>query len=295
MIRQNPQAGTKVDRNALVELVISNGLPLVGLPDVRGYNVSDAQRTLEYDGFKVKRTDRFDNAAKDSVIDQSPAARSQARKGAVIALTVSKGPQSIAAPNFVNMAATDAQAVASKLGITLDTSQQASDPNVASGVIKAQDVLPGTAMQRGGIIHVTVSTGPATNAQAVAVPALVGVAYVQAVAQLQQLGFQPAITFSTQSDKNGTIVDQDPPPGSQVSSGKRVTLTLSVNGQVPDTEGETLQQAQDTLAGDGYQVGRIQYTTSEGANGHVIRTDPAVGENLTPGSTVTLIVNGTGQ
>jgi len=27
----------------------------------------------------------------------------------------------------------------------------------------------------------------------------------------------------------------------------------------------------------------------------VIRTDPGAGENLTPGSTVTLIVNGTGQ
>ena len=295
VIRQNPQAGTKVERNALVELVVSNGLPLVGLPDVRGYNVSDAQRTLQDDGFKVKRADRFDNAAKDSVIDQSPAARSQVRKGAVIALTVSKGPQSIAAPNFVNMGVAEAQATASKLGITLDTSQQTSDPNFASGVIDSQDVLAGTPLQRGAIIHATVSTGPANNAQAVTVPSLVGVAYAQAVTQLQQLGLQPAITFSTQSDRNGTIVAQDTPPGSQASSGKRVTLTLSVNGQVPDTEGEALQDAQDTLAADGYQVGKIQYTTSEGANGHVIRTEPAVGETLAPGSTVTLIVNGTGQ
>ena len=295
VIRQNPEPGATVDRDTLVELVISNGLPMVGLPDVRGYNVSDAQRTLEDDGFKIKRFDRFDNAAKDSVIDQRPAARSQVRKGATIALTVSKGPQSIAAPNFVNMAASDAQTMASKLGITLDTSQQTSDPNVPSGVIKAQDVLPGTPLQRGGTIHVTVSTGPATNAQAIVVPSLVGAAYAQAVSQLQQLGLQPAITFSTQADKNGTIVDQDPAPGSQASSGRRVTLTLSVNGQVPDTEGETVQQAEETLAADGYQVGKIQYTTSEGANGHAIRTDPAVGENLTPGSTVTLIVNGTGQ
>ncbi|MGC2129049.1 MAG: PASTA domain-containing protein, partial [Candidatus Aquilonibacter sp.] len=145
------------------------------------------------------------------------------------------------------------------------------------------------------VIHAIVSTGPANNAQAGAVPPLVGVAYAQAVSQLQQLGLQPAITFSTQADKNGTIVAQDSPPGSQVSSGKRVTLTLSVNGQVPDTEGETVQDAQATLAADGYQVGKIQYTTTEGASGHVIRTDPAAGENLTPGATVTLIVNGTGQ
>ena len=295
VIRQNPEAGTKVDHNALVELVISNGLPLVGLPDVRGYNVNDAQRTLEDDGFRVKRVDKFDNAAKDSVIDQRPAARSQVRKGDVIALTVSKGPQSIAAPNFVNMTVANAQATAAKLGITLDTSQQAADPNVPSGVIDAQDVLAGTPVQRGALVHATVSSGAVTNAQAIVVPPLAGVAYSQAVSQLQQLGLQPAITFSTQADRNGTIVNQDPPSGAQVSSGKRVTLTLSVNGQVPDTEGETLQAAQATLAADGYQVGKIQYTTSEGASGHVIRTDPGAGENLTPGSTVTLIVNGTGQ
>jgi serine/threonine-protein kinase len=267
---------------------------MVGLPDVRGYNVNDAQRTLEDDGFKVKRVDRFDNAQQDSVIDQKPAARSQVHKGAMIALTVSKGPQTVAAPNFVNMAVGDAQTMAAKLGITLDTSQQAADANVGSGVVLSQDVLPGTSLQRGGTIHATVSTGPATNAQAIVVPSLIGTGYASAVSQLQQLGLQPAITFSTQSDKNGTIVNQDPPPGAQVATGKRVTLTLSINGQIPDTEGETVADAEATLAADGYLVGKIQYTTAEGANGHVIRTDPAVGENLTPGSTVTLIVNGTG-
>jgi eukaryotic-like serine/threonine-protein kinase len=295
VIRQNPAPGTKVERNSLVELVISNGLPLVGLPDVRGYNVSDAQRTLQDDGFKVKTSQRYDNAVKDSVIDQKPAARSQVHKGAVIALVVSKGPESIAAPNFVNMGVADAQAMASKLGITLDTSHQVVDPNVAGGVIDAQDIVPGQAVARGTTIHVTVSTGPAAAAQTTAVPSLVGLKYKDAVTQLQTLGFQPAITFSTQADKNGTIVGQDPPVGAQLGSGQRVTLTLSVNGEVPDTEGDSLAQAQDTLASYGYQVGKITYTTTEGANGNVVRTDPMAGTNLPPGSAVTIIVNGTGQ
>jgi len=294
VIRQNPAPGTRVDRNALVELIVSNGLPMVGLPDVRGYNVSDAQRTLQDDGFKVKLNDRYDNAPKDSVIDQSPKARSQVRKGAVIALVVSKGPESVAAPNFVNMGVGDAQIMAQKLGVVLDTSQQVADPNVPDGVIDAQDVLPGTAITRGQTIHATVSTGAPATSQTVAVPSLVGMKYKDAVQQLQTLGFQPAITFSTQADRNGTIVGQDPPPGAQVTGGKRVTLTLSVNGEVPDTEGETLQQAQDTLASYGYQVGKIQYTTTEGANGNVVRTDPMAGSNVTPGSPVTIIVNGTG-
>lgn len=294
VIRQNPEPGTKVERNSLVELVISNGLPLVGLPDLRGYNVSDAQRTLQDDGFKVKTSSRFDNAVKDSVIDQTPKARSQVRKGAVIALIVSKGPQAIPAPNLVDMNVAAAQAEAQKLGVTLDTSQQVADPNVPSGVIDAQDISPGQALNRGQTIHATVSTGPAAAAQLIAVPTLVGVRYKDAVTQLQSLGFQPAVTFSTQADKNGTIVEQDPPPGSQVTSGKRVTLTLSVSGEVPDTEGDPLAQAQDTLSSYGYQVGKITYTTTEGANGSVVRTEPMAGTNLPPGSSVTIVVNGTG-
>ncbi|HUA09777.1 MAG TPA: Stk1 family PASTA domain-containing Ser/Thr kinase [Candidatus Acidoferrales bacterium] len=295
VIHQNPDPGTKVDRNSLVELIVSNGLPLVGLPDVRGYNVSDAERTLEDDGFKVKRTLRFDSAPKDSVIDQTPKARAQVRKGATISLIVSQGPQSLAAPNFVNMSVSDAQAIAQKLGITLDTSQQVADPNVPSGVIDAQDILPGQTIARGQTVHATVSTGAAPSTTAIVVPSLVGMRYKDAVQQLQTLGFQPAITFSTQADHNGTIVAQDPAPGTQANSGRRVTLTLSVNGEVPDTEGESPAQAQDTLASYGYQVGKIEYTTSEGADGNVIRTDPEAGTNLSPGSPVTLVVNGTGK
>lgn len=295
IIRQNPDPGTKVERNSLVELVVSNGLPLVGLPDVRGYNVSDAQRTLQDDGFSVKRVERFDNSTKDNVIDQRPGPRSRVRKGAVITLTVSKGPQPITAPNFVNMTVSEAEALAQKYGLTLDSSQQASDPTVPAGVIDAQDIPYGQAVQRGQTIHVTVSSGAApANVQNVAVPSLIGMEYNAAIAQLQQLGLQPVVQFSTQADQNGHIVNQDPPAKSQVASGSRVTVTLSINGEVPDTEGESLAQAQNELQAYGYKVGNIQYTTAEGANGNVIGTDPDAGTALPPGSPVTIIVNGTG-
>jgi eukaryotic-like serine/threonine-protein kinase len=294
VIDQNPKPFTNVERNSVVELVISNGLPLVGLPDVRGYNANDAQRTLQDDGFKVKRIDVYDNEPLDSVVGQKPAVGSQVRRGSVIALTVSKGPQAFPAPNLVDMAVADAQTKAAKLGLMLDTSQQMSDPNVASGVVDKQDIAPGTPIQRGQTIHATVSTGPDANAPSVAVPSLVGVKYNTALQQVQSLGLQVAVRFSTQPDQNGTIVDQDPAPGTQVPSGKLVTLTLSVNGEVPDTGGESVQDATDTLASYGYRVSKIQYTTVPGAtNGMVVRTDPSAGSDLPPGQYVTLIVNGT--
>lgn len=292
VIRQNPTPGTLVERNSTIELVISNGLPLVGLPDVRGYSFKDAQRTLQDDGFTVKEKLVFASDPKDSVIDQLPKPRSQAPKGATVTLSVSQGPAPVAVPNFVGMDVSDALSLAKQKGLTLDTSQRAAVPGFAADTVAAQDVPAGQTSDGTTAIHVTVSTGIPAGTQLGGVPAVAGSAYAAAIAAVQNAGFTPGVRFSVQSDKNGLVIAQDPAGGAQAPKGSVVTLTLSVNGEVPDTEGETLPAAQAALEADGYRVGTIRYTTTEGSNGNVVGTDPQVGTTLAPGSAVTLIVNG---
>jgi len=292
IIRQNPAAGAKVDKNSLVELVVSNGLPLVGLPDVRGYNVSDAQRTLEDDGFKVKRKTKFDNSTKDNVIDQQPKAGAQAHKGAVVTLVVSQGPQPIEAPNFVGMSSDAAVELAKSSGIDVDASQRAAYANVPSGFVATQDVPAGQKIDHATTIHLLVSSGPAANATMVAVPNVVTAKYGDAIAAINGAGFTAAVKYAVQTGANGTILDQDPVAGTQLASGSTVTVTQSVSGEVPDTEGMTIADAQAMLLQYGYRASKITYTTAEGADGKVVRTDPVAGTQMDPGSFVTLIVNG---
>ncbi len=292
VIRQNPAAGAKVEKSSLVELVVSNGLPLVGLPDVRGYNVNDAQRTLEDDGFTVKRKTKFDNSAKDNVIDQQPKAGAQAHKGAVVTLVISQGPQPIEAPNFVGMSADAAGALAKSRGIAGDVSQRAAYPNVPSGFVASQDVGPGQKIDHTTTIHLSISTGPDANTATVAVPGVVNARYDEAVNAINGAGFTAAIKYTVQAAANGTIVDQDPAAGTQLPSGATVTITQSGSGEVTDTEGMTLADAQATLLKYGYRISKITYTASEGADGKVVRTDPSAGSQRDPGSFVTLIVNG---
>jgi len=295
VIRQNPPPGTRVEKNSLVELVISNGLPLLGLDDFRGFRFNDAQLNLQRDGFKVKQVSKFDKSPKDNVIDQQPKAGSQVRKGAVVTLIVSEGPQPMDAPNFVGMNADDAVALARRSGITVDASQHASYPGFASGVVASQDVSPGEKIDQSTVIHLTVSSGAAPNAATITVPNVIAAKYGDAVSAINGAGFTAAVKFSPQTDRNGTIVTQDPPAGTQLAGGSTVTITLSVSGEVPDTEGMTIQDAQATLLQYGYRASKISYTAAEGADGKVVRTDPAAGTTLDPGSFVTLIVNGAGQ
>ncbi len=294
VIRQNPAAGTKVDKNSLVELIVSNGLPLIGLRDVRGFTATDAQRTLEADKFKVKVLRRFDNAPKDSVVDQQPKPGANVRQGSAVSLVVSNGPQPILAPNFIGMNVNDALALAKKSGVTLDTSQRGAYPSVANNVVATQDIAAGNQIDRTTTIHAMISTGPegGSSSQAVGVPNVVNMNYADAISQLNGAGFTAAVKFSVQPDKNELIVGQDPDPTTQAASGSTVTVTLSVPGEVPDTEGMTLADAQAKLLANGYPVNKIEYTTTAGADGKVVGTQPEAGTTTQPGSAVTLIVNG---
>jgi beta-lactam-binding protein with PASTA domain/tRNA A-37 threonylcarbamoyl transferase component Bud32 len=301
VIRQNPLAGTKVDKNSLVELVISNGKPMVGLADVRGYSMLDAQRTLQALGFAVTVLHKFDSSPKDNVIDEEPKAGTKIPQASRITLLVSNGPQPVAVPNFVGLTVDNAKALAAKLGLSLNASQQAAVNGVPANTIASQNPSAGAQTQKGGVVFAVVSTGvqsvpaqPLTGPQ-IAVPAVAGQPYQNAIAAITGSGFRADVQFSISPNANGTIAAQDPPPATQLSPGSSVTLTLPVTGEVPDTEGMPVERAQATLAADGYSIGSTQYTTTLGAGGRVVGTNPAVGTPLRPGSSVVLIVNGNPQ
>jgi serine/threonine-protein kinase len=297
VIRQSPPAGTKVEKNQVVELVISNGKPLLGLDDVRGYNANDAARTLQQDGFAVTLVRHFDNTIKDNVIDQAPKPGAKVPEGSRITLVVSDGPAPVAVPNFVGMKVESAQSRASALGITLDTSQSVA--GMPPDTVASQSIAAGTKLDRNATVHVVVNNGvplntapPAGTGPLASLPSVAGLQYDAAIAALTAAGFQYSVRYVQQSTNNGTVVAQDPPPG-QGPQGTTVVLTLSVPGEVPDTNGMYKADAIKTLADAGYSVGKWEYTTSLGADGKVVGTEPAAGTALAPGSSVGVTVNGT--
>jgi eukaryotic-like serine/threonine-protein kinase len=289
----------RVDRNTLVTLVVSNGKPLVGLDDYRGFMVNDAQRVLASQGFVVSTKRRFDSAQKDSVIDTMPKPGTKVAPNSHITLIVSNGLPSIEVPSFAGMSVQDAQARAARLGITLDTSQQAAIAGVPANTIAQQDVAPGTTVDRGAVVHATVSTGvenvapPAAVGAAVTVPDVTNQPYGHAITALTSAGFRVAVSYVMQTASLGNIIQQSPSASAQLPAGGTVNVTLAVSGEVPDTVGMTIADATGTLAADGYLVGSTTYTTKEGAGGKVVGTIPEVGTGLPPGSSVTLVVNGT--
>ena len=158
VIRQSPPAGTQVEKNQVVELVVSNGKPLRGLDDVRGYNVNDAQRTLQQQGFAVTLVRRFDNTVHDNVTDQLPKAGAKVPEGSRVTLIVSNGPRAGRHAELRRLSVARRRARSrTGSGITLDTSQSVA--GMPADTIGSQCIAAGTKVDRNAIVRVVVNNG----------------------------------------------------------------------------------------------------------------------------------------
>jgi len=290
VIRQDPAAGTKIPSGSPIQLVISLGPPTVGLRDVVGYTLDDAQKDLIGDKLSVVVVHKFDPSPKDNVIDEKPKAGSKVRQNAKVTLVVSQGPAPIKMPKLVGLTRDQAFAIAGRDGFTINVSETATIANVPANVIAYQDVPAGAQIpsDHSKTVNVVVSTGGGlTN-----VPNLIGSDLASAQQQVKGAGFTVTMKYVVEpgSPNNGQVTAEDPQPGTPAEKGSAIQITLSVSGEVPDTNGMTLDQAKAILTDYGYSLGNITPTT-EGAGGKVVRTEPAVGTQIAPGSPVNIYVN----
>lgn len=102
----------------------------------------------------------------------------------------------------------------------------------------------------------------------VTIPSVVGLKYEEAFSLLDSLGFEPR-KGDSRLDKDkpaGTVLIQNPPPGSIVKSGRRVYLTLSageIKVAVPNLLGKTLRDSKFVLERIGLKLGAVEYDTSD--------------------------------
>jgi len=288
VISQRPSAGSSVAKDATIELLVSSGLPTVGLRDVRGLTAADATRILEQDKFRAVQRLVYDSAAKDSVISQDPMPGTKAREGSLVTLTVSQGQPSVAMPNLVLQDVATATKTLDRLKLKLKIMERLPSDTIAAGKITQQDIAPRTSVDPGTVVNVSVSLGPATAN----VPSVSTLSLKDAISNLQVAGFKPVVQYSIGPDAsvNGTIIQQSPDPGTPLPRGSSVTILLSVSGEVPDTQGMAPADAKDTLEAAGYHVGRT-VSVPDGAGGNVVRSDPPAGTKRPQGSLITLYVN----
>jgi len=128
-------------------------------------------------------------------------------------------------------------------------------------------------------------------------PGVLGLTQQAAEARLESAGLEVKVGRPAYSDTvaAGRVLSTSPSPGDRVLDGGTVTVVLSKGieqYQVPDLAGQTVDQAQDALLAIKMSYGRAVKRWSETVPaGQVIRTDPAAGATLRPGTSVDVWVS----
>lgn len=156
---QEPLAGTKVEKDSTVGVVISNGKGSIEVPSVVGQSEDDAIKTLEGKGFKPNKTYAYsDTVAAGYVISQNPV-EGKAKEGDTITLSISQGREAVTVPDVYTTYKTEEQAKQELAAFNVSVNTAYSD-TYTEGIVMAQSMEPGKKVEKGTSITITISQGP---------------------------------------------------------------------------------------------------------------------------------------
>jgi serine/threonine-protein kinase len=169
------------------------------------------------------------------------------------------------------------------------TREQASR-DVAAGRVISSDPPGGEEVECESQVTLVVSKG----ANLITLPDVLGESEQIAEAELERLGFIVDVDTKNEDELEGTVIGQDPGPGSRLLRGDRVTIIVSTGAGsviVPGVVGQSEQSAIKTLQSRGVSVDVIRQETDESSeDGRVLEQAPSAGTRVLAGDTVTITV-----
>ena len=220
VIRQEPDAGERIQRGNAVRYFVSTGKPRVVVPEVVGARESLAVATLREAGLVARVVDIFSPEPVGIVIAQDPKGGVSIVEGSEVRLNVSKGPQQTGIPNVIGRSFDDAAAALREAGFTpIRRDVEAEEPE---GTVIGMSPGAGSLAPPGTRVTLNVSSGVSTTT----VPDVVGEEEASARASLQNEGWRVLIrdTPTTNPDQDGLVVTQTPGPGEQAEPGSQVVI-----------------------------------------------------------------------
>ncbi|MFI5855856.1 Stk1 family PASTA domain-containing Ser/Thr kinase [Streptomyces parvulus] len=193
-------------------------------------------------------------------------------------------------PAFIGQTKEDAQQQATNADLELAFTQKPCEDQ-KKGNICSQDPAQGTSVDKQSTVNLVVSTG----APKVAVPNVIDKNVEDATQRLEDKGFVVETKRTESSQDEGTVLNQNPDPGSELEKGSTVTLEVAKaeeKATVPDVVGRTCDEAKTQIesSGDLEATCTDQPTQDPNQVDKVISTTPAANQQVDKGSKVTIVV-----
>ncbi|MGI5393886.1 Stk1 family PASTA domain-containing Ser/Thr kinase [Streptomyces sp. CA-251251] len=192
-------------------------------------------------------------------------------------------------PAFVGQTKADAQQLATNSDLELTFKQEPCEEQ-PKGNICSQNPEQGTDVKKKSTVDLVVSTG----APKVAVTNVIDKNIDEARQQLEDKGFKVETKQTESSQDEGTVLSQDPDPGTELEKGSTVTLEVAKaeeRATVPDVLGRSCDEAKAQMQNNDLEATCTDQPTNDPNQvDKVISTTPAANQTVDKGSKVTIVV-----
>ena len=271
------------------------------VPDVVGLSTAFAVQKLGQRGYPAVVEGRVRPGARlGTVLSETPPAGAELDRGEQVTIIVARGPSTIEVPNIVGLSVAEAYTRLEAVGLKGKAAQVASTE--PKGRIVKQAPGGGSEVTKKSTILLSVSNGPAP----VIVPSVTGKSETDAKAALAKRGLLSGSSRVASSKPVGTVITQQPAPGSKVQKGSVVALSVS-GGSTPTTTGPSLTPPKGVVVvprvvGKGQSAAAINLenkglkvdsypVASSRPRGTVVSQRPAGGTKVPSGSRVRINVS----
>lgn len=236
IVLQSPAAGSYMDINGTVVLMISSGKGVISpeggkatIPYVIWDTKEDAIAKLVEAGLAepdiVEQHD--ENVAFGSVIAQSVDAGEEVEEGTKITLTISIGPAAFEMPDVEGKSKEEAENILRDVGLVVEV-EYCKDESVPEDHVVSQSVSAGSDVKRGDTVIITVSSGRET----IDVANVVGMTRAEAEKTLKGQGFTVVVLENYNTNvPAGKIISQSPSAGTAQLNGSQIVIYVSKGKQ----------------------------------------------------------------
>lgn len=160
VVRTDPAIGSNVEKGTAITLFVSVGKEKVLVPDLSTSDANGAKQLIEAAGLKAQEgsAEFSDSVAEGIVIKQDPAAGTSVDKGATVTYILSKGSDKVAVEDVLGRSEADATATLRNQGFTVEVYHSHS-AEVAQGMVMTVNPEPGTKLNKGDTVSITISDG----------------------------------------------------------------------------------------------------------------------------------------
>lgn len=278
IVGQVPAAGSQANVGRRINITVAAE---VRVPDLRRLSRDEAIRRLQETSLGVGRiTEESSSQPNGSVIKQWPLPGVPAAADDKVDITIAKGQL---VPNLQTLALDEARAKLRQAGLRPGKIEN-SVSDQRRGTIIQQRPAAGTSVQPGFTVDLVLAVAPV-------VPDLSGKTLDQSKRLLaNQFLTMGSVTTRIASQRQGTVIEQEPRANTEVRSGSTVNIVLADGLDTPTLVGLTPDEAGAELAKQLMRLGKIERQVAADGDNRIVTQSPEAGAPATLGIAIDVVV-----